>query len=261
MKQKLENIKQFIIKHDELFFCIMFLIMISGYALNIKTGVGDEVWNFQNIYKMYNGYKIYVDANVITTPVFHIIGLILFKLLGANFLIFRMYNIVISLLLFFITYKILEKITYSKSVALLFTVILFVLEKHIIESATNYNMLAIVFVLIGIYSILNKEKLKYFCFLEAICIMLIILTKQNIGIFYIIGYLLYSIIYKNSLKENIKIIFHIFIMTLLFIFILFKYNILEGFISYCFLGIEEFAKNNVASTFVGIIIMVVLASV
>lgn len=261
MKKKLENIKQFIIKHDELFFCIMFLVMISGYALNIKTDVGDEVWNFQNIYKMYNGYKIYIDANVITTPLFHVIGLILFKLFGANFLIFRIYNILISILLFFITYKIFKKITYRKSKSLLFTIIIFALEKHIVDSTANYNMLANVFVLFGTYIILNKEKFKYYCFLESICIMLIILTKQNVGIFYIIGYFIYSIIYKNKFKENIKIVFYILIMTLLFILVLFGYNVLSGFISYCFLGIEEFAKNNVSTTFIGVIIMVVLASV
>ena len=49
----------------------------------IKTVPTDEMWNFQNIYKMYNGYKIYIDANVVTTPIFHFIGMIIFKLLNC----------------------------------------------------------------------------------------------------------------------------------------------------------------------------------
>ena len=75
MKEKIKKVEKIMAKHDELFFILVFLLMISGYALDVETLVGDEVWNFQHIYKMYSGYKIYVDANVITTPMFHIIGL------------------------------------------------------------------------------------------------------------------------------------------------------------------------------------------
>ena len=69
MKDNLIKVKKFVEKHDEIFVTILIFIMSLGYSLYIKTLAGDELWNFQNVYKIYNGYKIYVDANVITTPI------------------------------------------------------------------------------------------------------------------------------------------------------------------------------------------------
>lgn len=101
MKENLIKVKKFVEKHDEIFVTILIFIMSLGYSLYIKTLAGDELWNFQNVYKIYNGYKIYVDANVITTPIFHCIGVLFFKTFGANFLVFRLYNIIICIALFF----------------------------------------------------------------------------------------------------------------------------------------------------------------
>lgn len=255
MKEKIRKVEQFIIKHDELFFIIIFLIMISGFALNMETVVYDEMWNFQNIYKMYNGYQIYVDANVITTPLFHYIGLIFFKILGANFFVFKIYNILLCFGLFFIIYKILKKIGLNKKISLFLVLIIFVVERNIILSTANYNTLAILFVLSSIYLILNKENIKYYSFFEAIFIVLIILTKQNIGVFYIIGYILYSLIYNKNKKENIKLIFYTLLFLSIYILFMYKEGIMDGFISYCLLGIREFAENNNYSSVKDVIIM------
>lgn len=261
MVQEVKKLKQFIIKYDEFFFIIVFLIMIFGYALNIKTCVGDEVWNFQNIYKMYNGYKIYVDANVVTTPLFHFIGLILFKVLGANFFVFKIYNLIMCVLLFLMSYKIFKLFNIEKFKALFLTNILFCIENSIILCTTNYNTLSIVLVLCGIFIILNKEKYRYYYFYESLFIVLIILTKQNIGIFYILGYITYIIINKIKFKSEIKIFIYTFGMLLLFSFILFLYGVLDGFVSYCFLGIKEFAENNNFSSVLYVCIMVIISSI
>lgn len=244
MRKIIKNVKQFIGKYDELFFIIIFLIMISGFALNIKTIAYDEMWNFQNIYKMYNGYKIYIDANVITTPIFHYIGLILFKILGANFLVFKLYNILIFLFLFFVTYKFLKQIGVNKNSSLFLVLIIFIVERDIIYACANYNILVILFVLSSFIIILNREHIKFHNFYESIFITLIILTKQNIGIFYIIGYIIFNLIYYRNKKDNIKVFLCTFIFLIIYIFFMFKNGILNGFISYCFLGITDFAKYN-----------------
>lgn len=114
MKENLIKVRKFVEKHDEIFVTILIFIMSLGYSLYVKTCVGDEVWNFQNVYKIYNGYKIYVDANVITTPVFHCIGALVFKIFGANFFVFRMYSLVIYTIFFVGIYKLFKCLKIDK---------------------------------------------------------------------------------------------------------------------------------------------------
>ena len=256
MKQNLEKMKQFIIKYDELFFVIIFLIMIIGRGLYVKTIPEDEMWNFQNIYKMYNGYKIYIDVNVITTPLFHIIGLILFKIFGANFFVFRIYNVFICLFLYLGIYKIFKALKINKMYSFSFAIIIFLLSKSIIYSTVNYNNLVITFVIYAILININKEKYKNYILYESILIFLIIITKQNVGIFYLIGYMMYTIINIKQLKENTKTLGVVYIFLMCFLYILFRLDILQGFINYCFLGIGEFAKSNVTVDFLWTIFLI-----
>lgn len=114
MKENLIKVKKFVEKHDEIFVTILIFIMSLGYSLYVKTCVGDEVWNFQNVYKIYNGYKIYVDANVITTPIFHFIGALVFKIFGANFFIFRMYSQITFTIFFMEIYKFFKYLKIDK---------------------------------------------------------------------------------------------------------------------------------------------------
>ena len=46
-----------ILGKDYILFGILFLIAI-GRVENINIAVSDELWNFQNIYKIYNRYGI-----------------------------------------------------------------------------------------------------------------------------------------------------------------------------------------------------------
>ena len=91
MKNIISKQINFIKKHDNIFAIILFFLSIFGITINVFITNSDELWNFQNIYKMYNGFQIYKDANVIVTPLFFWIGEFLFKILGANFFIFRVY--------------------------------------------------------------------------------------------------------------------------------------------------------------------------
>lgn len=244
MKENLIKVKKFVEKHDEIFVTILIFIMSLGYSLYIKTLDGDELWNFQNVYKIYNGYKIYVDANVITTPIFHCIGVLFFKTFGANFLVFRLYNIIICIALFLGVYKLFKSLKIGKKKSFVFLLIVYLLENGIIGFMANYNTLAMVFVLFAMIVIINKEKIKRYELWEAILITLIILTKQNIGIFYLIGLILYTILNKRELKNTIKILGITGMFLLIFIVILYFNNILEGFISYTILGIKEFDREN-----------------
>lgn len=244
MNDKIKKLKHFIIKHDELFFIILFLVMILGYGLNVKTISGDEVWNFMNSFKIYNGYKIYVDANIITTPMFFVITVIIFKIFGCNFFVFRIYNIITCLCIFLMGYKILKKLDLRKKNAFFIMIIIFFFERSIIYNMANYNTLALLFCLIGFYIILIKQNIKKYWLIESIFIGLIFLTKQNIGIFYLCGYILYSLINKEKFTDFIKIITNFLFIVALFLFILVKLNCFYGFIDYCILGLKDFSAMN-----------------
>ena len=102
MKKIIEKIK----KKEDVFIFLLIAFSLIGITLNVKLDASDELWNFQNIYKMYNGFVIYKDANVICTPLFFYIGNLLFRVLGANFFVFRIYSIVIYSVYIFVNYKI-----------------------------------------------------------------------------------------------------------------------------------------------------------
>ena len=79
MKEQLIKITNFIEKHNNIFVAMLIFVSIFGITLNVNLESSDELWNFQNIYKMYNGFQIYKDANVIITPLFFWIGEIILK--------------------------------------------------------------------------------------------------------------------------------------------------------------------------------------
>lgn len=260
MKENLIKVKKFVEKHDEIFVTILIFIMSLGYSLYIKTLAGDELWNFQNVYKIYNGYKIYVDANVITTPIFHFIGALVFKIFGANFFVFRMYSLVIYTIFFVGIYKLFKCLKIDNKSAFFLLIIFFALQYDLVISSANYNSFAIMLLVFAVLVVINKENIKHYVLIESILITLIFLTKQNIGVFYLIGLILYTILNKKELKNTIKIIEITGIFGILFVLILYFNNLLEGFISYAILGIKEFDKENktvgyfaIYATFVAII--------
>ena len=244
MKENLIKVKKFVEKHDEIFVTILIFIMSLGYSLYIKTLAGDELWNFQNVYKIYNGYKIYVDANVITTPIFHFIGALVFKIFGANFFVFRMYGLVIYTIFFVGIYKLFKCLKIDKKNAFFLLIIFFALQYDLVISSANYNSFAIMLLVFAVLVVINRENIKHYVLIESILITLIFLTKQNIGVFYLIGLILYTILNKKELKNTIKIIGITGIFGILFVLILYFNNLLEGFISYAILGIKEFDKEN-----------------
>lgn len=241
----MKKTKEFIEKHDNAFFIILIMIIISGIALigeiMYKT---DEIWNFQNAYKMYNGLQIYKDANVIITPLFFYIGKFLFKVLGANFLTFRIYNIAINTFLYFIIYLIFKEILNSKLKSLSYTLIMFIGCNTSVRLMCNYNSLAAALFLLG--TLLNLKEKENFI-LNGIIIFLTFMCKQNVGLYYIIALIL-KIIFINKLNKKyiINFIKQIIVFTLLFsgycIYLYLNHN-LYNFISYCFLGINEFREN------------------
>lgn len=126
---------------------ILIMLPLCLISINNELIIGDEIWNFQNIMKIINGGKIYVDNNVIITPIFYFLGIPLIKVLGSNILGFRVYNVIIFCILILSSFYIFKllKIDNLKSILYAFLIFLFVMPY--ISVGANYNVLAVSFYL------------------------------------------------------------------------------------------------------------------
>lgn len=250
-----KKIKERLEKHDVIFIIPIIAIAVSIFTLRAKFDTYDELWNLSNIYKMYNGGLIYRDCNVIITPLFFYIGNIIFKLIGANYLSFRIYNIIIYTALITLIYVLFKKLKLSKGISLFSTIITFILMISIIHTGANYNVMAIVFAICGLIIEISNKKQNTKSILQGIIIFLIFFTKQNIGVYYIIGLIIYHIM-ENHENKNIKntiikifselaVAFILLLISLIYMY--FRGN-LRYFINYAFLGMKEFTRNFAVGT-------------
>ena len=179
----IEGLKKLDLKIEKREYIIVFFIIllsIIGKSLNVNIEVSDELWNFQNIYKLYNGFEIYKDANIICTPLFFYIGNLMFHILGANFFVFRIYNIIIDTILFFSVYILCKKMNMSKTSSLITVFVLLFLGNYtIVRSMANYNILALAFFVIGVILALKGKLRRKDFLIQGIMTFLIFLTKQN----------------------------------------------------------------------------------
>lgn len=221
-------------------FAFIYLILVVS---------NDELWNFQNIYKMINGFTIYNDSNVIITPIFFYLGSIFFELFSANFIVFRFYNVILTIILFIILYKILKNLNLSKNLIAPYLSLLFLLLFQSLVAGANYNTLGCIFILIGINLYITKKSTNL---KQGILIFLVFFTKQNTGIFYALSVLIYELLNNKFNKKYIfdqikKFIFFIIPTSLVITSMYFNGN-LNGFISYCFGGLFEFGGSNLVFT-------------
>ena len=240
---------------------MIFLLALIGILIIFFAEIeaSDELWNLQNTLKMTNGFLIYKDANVITTPIFFYLGFVCLKLLGTTLLSFRIYNLIIYFFMLFMVYKIFLKLKLSKHIASLCTILIFIQILSIITSGANYSALAISFALVGIYLYLNKN---YNIFLHSLIIFLVFFTKQNIGIFYGMSIVLCDLYLNKFTKKffiNLINKFFIFcILSLLILVPLYLTNTLKDFINYAFGGMIEFGTKNINFSITPYLIIVTL---
>lgn len=245
----MKKIKELIKKYDNIVILFVLIVMISGVTFNIRLDANDELWCFSNIYKMSNGFEIYKDLNVIITPLFFYIGEIIFLILGANYFVYRIYAIgMIYIILFFTIYKLLKILNVQKINAMLYTMIIAGICLFILLDPA-YNMLAIAMAIIGIMVIIkNKDNSIKMNIIQGIIMFLTFMSKQNIGVYYIIGSIVAQILLNRNIKTTIK---NIFIQLLTSAILLISFLVylqindnLYDCINYIILGVGEFANKN-----------------
>lgn len=239
--------KEFIKKHDNISLTIIMVILSIAFSLMVSIETSDEIWNFQNVCKMVNGYKLYVDANVIITPIFFVIAKMMLQIFGTNIFVFRIYNVIIYVALILLIYNIFKALGLKKIEALFYTMIAKFALNQILLIGANYNTLAMVMVLLGVYTIIKIKDAKKINILNGIIMYLVLFTKQNVGIYYIIATIVLQILLSKINKQTIKNITKqmlILIVLVAISLLAFKINgNLEAFINYTILGIGEFSNN------------------
>lgn len=241
MKKYIEKIKKYNID-----VIILIILMTSLLSFLIYLNSGDELWNFANCYKMFNGYKIYKELNVIITPLFFYIAQIFFKLFGATMFTFRIYNIIIFLTFFMLIYYIFRelKIVRRRSIFYILLLLIFIFG-GVIANGANYNILVLIPILINILLILKEKENDY---ITGLLLFITFMTKQNVFVFFSIGILVYKFLTKKKFKQFVISLIKTYSIAIIGIglFLLYMYldNNLYYFIDYCFLGIKEFRTNN-----------------
>lgn len=223
------------------------LISIYTYLMCFKVNFYpyDESWNFQNMYKIFEGMTIYKDANVIITPLFFIVGQLLFKILTPTIMTFRIYNLILCLILYSLIFVILNKQIKSKLRSFLYLVIFLNFSIGTVTGGANYNVLALIFVCAGILTFFYKRQSRYYHYYQGLIVFLCFFTKHNIGALYGIGLLVYEIIFSKNdyIKNNIKKFIAFIIPVFIYIIYLVINNNLYNFINYVFLGMGSFINN------------------
>ena len=157
----IQNIKQKKEKIGTLLIFIFIAIIVSAPALkrNQEIAIYDELWNFSNTYKMLNGFMIYKDINVIITPLYFYLGMLILHIFGTNLFVFKIYNILIFTSLYFIIYQIFQTLKIKKVRSLLFVTIIYLLTYSIIPPGASYNILALDFFFIR--NIITSKRKKW----------------------------------------------------------------------------------------------------
>lgn len=262
----MHKIINFIKKRDNLLAVAIIIIATVGVSLNFVITISDELWNFQNIYKIYNGFKIYEDANIIITPIFFYIANILFKIIGANFLTFNIYSILINIILYLSIYILCKKMEFSKKTSLIIMLISILIEAYFFKiSVANYNMLALALYLIGLILAIKSKNRRRDYIIQGTIAFLVLMTKQNMGVYYILSIIFTELIKSENIKNKIKNIsvelVTIAILGIIFILYYASQGILYGFINYTILGMFEFGQKNISINWLAIVVCIALIGI
>lgn len=202
--------------------CIFIVTLL--YNLICNPVILDEIWNYGFTYNIANGLIPYKDFNMVITPSYPFLGALFLIIFGKSLLVYHIFNALICTGIFYFM-----KITLNKSYYIVYSILLLV-------SLPNYSLFSILL----LYIILYLEDNKKNDFLIGIFIGLTFLTKQNIGIMFVLP----SILTKKFKQIKNRTIGFIIPNIIFFLYLIITDSLLS-FIDYAFLGLSSFAENNI----------------
>ena len=206
-------------KKDILILVIIFIY--TGILITYSNADNDLIWNYGFSYNFANHLLMYKDYNMVITPLYPFLGGILMRILGNNFLIFNLYNTILSTILYYYLYKKYPN-TFIPSIILI---------SFILRPSYNFLVLFLVLILLNI----NEEKDFFIGFILG----LLFLTKQSF-----ILLILPSIYLITKPKRLFKRIGAFFLPCLFFLIYFILTNTFLDFLNYTFLGLFSFSSKN-----------------
>lgn len=221
-------------------------IVVYTFIMDVNINESDELINFQSVCKMVNGYTIYNDFNVIITPMFFYIAALIQKAFGNYLIAFRIYSIIMLYAFYIIFYLILKRFNIKDKVAMVGMLLIVTISMPQISNGANYNVLAVVFYLIGTLLAINEPSNKN-SVLIGIMAYLTFATKQNVGAFFILAIIISELFcYRKKAIKNliIQAVVCGILLGLNAIILLMQGNF-KQFINYTFLGMQSFGQKNI----------------
>lgn len=197
------------------------MLTICSYFLSDFTG--DEIWNYGFSYNIASGLVVYKDFNMVIGPLYNMIIALFLIPFGNNLIAFHLINSVIISIIITLIYKKLNR-------KYLYILLLICLLPNMYSYNTFVALLTIIVLL------LEDSHLKYKNIFIGITIGSILITKQNVGLTFLLVGLFCS-------KEKLKTLIGTLIPVGILFTILIYYNILHEYIDFCFLGLGGFLDN------------------
>lgn len=215
------------------------LFFVISFIITFFTKIDSDVmWNFGFSYNTAKGLMMYKDFNMVISPLYPFVTGLLMKILGNNMIAFYLINSFYITSVAFLSFKLNKKTCILTLPFILFSCL------------PNYNTLGILFCLLLVY--LEKERKNDY--LIGSIIALSFLTKINVGFILCLPSLYYIKDFKKIYKRFIGFIIPNIVVILFF---LIKNN-LKNYIDYVFLGILDFAGNNLQISFFIIVIPIII---
>lgn len=206
-------------KKDILILIIIFIY--TGILITYSNADNDLIWNYGFSYNFANHLLMYKDYNMVITPLYPFLGGLLMRLLGNNFLVFNLYNTILSTMLYYYLYKKYPN-TFIPSIILI---------SFILRPSYNFLVLFLVLILLNI----KEEK----DFLIGLILGLLFMTKQSF-----ILLTLPSIYLITKPKRLFKRVGAFLIPCLFFLIYFLLTNTFLDFLNYTFLGLFSFGSKN-----------------
>ncbi len=211
--------------------CIFLICFISTFLYDwlVKNIFADVIWNYGYAYNLSLGAIPYRDFNLLTPPLYHLLGAGFIKIFGNHLYSVAIFNSFVTALVMTLCYQKLGKSIW---------IFLLVILSYMVPTYNYFSLLLLLVVLLLVENqkISNKESMIGFL------IGCIFLSKQTIGI------CLFAIVILFS-KKRIKYVIGFLIPCLFALIYLLYYDIFFDFINYCFLGMMDFGNHNTYISF------------
>ena len=227
-------------------FLILFIFILVFNLVFVPNNL-DEIWNYGFSYAIRLGEIPYRDFNMVLTPLYSfIMSIPLF--IKNSYLSFVIFHAFIGTIGFYLLYKLIDKKVY-------FILLISLMFFPLIYPTYNYFFL---FLMIVICYFENKE-FKYKDYLVGLLIACCVLTKQSVGLFYIIPSLFF---FKKNNINILKRFIGFIIPNFIFLLYLLYNKCLFKFFDLCLFGLFDFYgnSNGLGVSFI-IFIIILLVSV